>query len=241
MRKNPINAEAPTTAAAHWAHVEWNSPRPTTLANVCSHLPGQWASLPQCRAPDRRPSMPNGVSQWGSIKLSRWHTSTLGAEESGWGGGQMAVCILGRWDSYTGNGPNSSCQLQVEKTGEKGRGGRGKIRKRINRHTPLWKRHWSRSVTSDSDHVDCSPPGSSSHGIFQARILEWVAISFSRRSSWPRGGTQVFCIVGRHFTVWATRKSTHYYTYIRVHTILYIYTHTSIYICVHTILYIYTH
>ena len=36
------------------------------------------------------------------------------------------------------------------------------------------------------DHMDCSQPGSSIHGIFQPRILEWVAISFSRRSSQPR-------------------------------------------------------
>ena len=54
--------------------------------------------------------------------------------------------------------------------------------------------------------MDCSPPGSSVHGIFQARILEWVAISFSRRSSWPRDWTQVSRIVGRHFTIWAIRE-----------------------------------
>ena len=54
------------------------------------------------------------------------------------------------------------------------------------------------------DHMDCSPPGSSVHGIFQARTLEWVAISFSRGSSWPRNRTQVSCIAGRFFTVWAT-------------------------------------
>ena len=43
------------------------------------------------------------------------------------------------------------------------------------------------SVVSDScDPMDCSPPGSSVHGILQARILEWVAISFSRVSSQPR-------------------------------------------------------
>ena len=47
--------------------------------------------------------------------------------------------------------------------------------------------------------------GSSVHGIFQARILEWVAISFSRRSSRSRDQTWVSRIVGRHFTVWATR------------------------------------
>ena len=47
--------------------------------------------------------------------------------------------------------------------------------------------------------MDCSLPGSSIHGIFQARVLEWVAISFSRGSSWPRDWIQVSCIVGRHF------------------------------------------
>ena len=55
--------------------------------------------------------------------------------------------------------------------------------------------------------MDCSLPGSSVHGIFQARILEWVAISFSRGSSWPRDWTRVSHIVGRHFTVWATREA----------------------------------
>ena len=49
-------------------------------------------------------------------------------------------------------------------------------------------------------------PGSSVRGIFQARILEWVAISFSRRSSWPKDWTWVSCIIGRRFTVWATRE-----------------------------------
>ena len=53
--------------------------------------------------------------------------------------------------------------------------------------------------------MNCSLPCSSVHGIFQARILEWVAISFSRRSSRCRDWTWVSCIVGRHFIVWATR------------------------------------
>ena len=61
-----------------------------------------------------------------------------------------------------------------------------------------------RSVVSDScDPMDYSLPGSSVHRIFQARILEWVAISFSRGSSWPRDQTQVSHIVGRCFTLWA--------------------------------------
>ena len=57
------------------------------------------------------------------------------------------------------------------------------------------------------DPMDCSPPGFSIHGIFQARILEWVAISFSRGSSRPRNRTWVSCIAGRCFTLWATREA----------------------------------
>ena len=56
------------------------------------------------------------------------------------------------------------------------------------------------------DPMDCSLPGSSIHGILQARILAWVAISFSRGSSPPRDRTWVSRIVGRRFTVWATRE-----------------------------------
>ena len=44
------------------------------------------------------------------------------------------------------------------------------------------------------DPIDCSPPGFSVHGISQAKILEWVAISFSRGSSWPGDRTRVSCI-----------------------------------------------
>ena len=57
------------------------------------------------------------------------------------------------------------------------------------------------------DPVDCKIPGSAVHGIFQARVLEWVAISFSRGSSQPRDWTQVSRIADRHFTVWATREA----------------------------------
>ena len=69
-----------------------------------------------------------------------------------------------------------------------------------------WTTKWSESEVAQScltlwDTMDCSLPGSSIHGIFQARILEWVAISFSRRSFRPRDWTQVSCIVGRCFTV----------------------------------------
>ena len=51
------------------------------------------------------------------------------------------------------------------------------------------------------DPMGCSLPGSSVHGILQARILEWVAISFSRGSSRPRDRTQVSRIGGRRFNL----------------------------------------
>ena len=55
------------------------------------------------------------------------------------------------------------------------------------------------------DPMDCSLPRSSIHAIFQARVLEWVAISFSRGSSQPRDQTWVSRTVGSRFTIWATR------------------------------------
>ena len=54
------------------------------------------------------------------------------------------------------------------------------------------------------DSMDGNLPGSAVHGIFQARILEWAAISFSRGSSQPRDWTRVSCIADRCFTVLAT-------------------------------------
>ena len=56
------------------------------------------------------------------------------------------------------------------------------------------------------DPRDCSLPGSSVHGILQARILEGVALPSSRRSSWPRDGTCHSCIAGRFFTTEPPQK-----------------------------------
>ena len=56
------------------------------------------------------------------------------------------------------------------------------------------------------DPKDRSPPGTSVHGIIQARALEWVTISSSMGSSQPRYWIQVSCTAGRFFTVWATGK-----------------------------------
>ena len=71
----------------------------------------------------------------------------------------------------------------------------------------------SQSVVSNSLWpMDCGPPGSSVHGILQARILEWVAMPSSRGSSQPRDRTQVSRIEGKFFTVWATREAHEYWS-----------------------------
>ena len=56
------------------------------------------------------------------------------------------------------------------------------------------------------DLVGCSPLGSPVHGILQARILDWVAMSFSKGSSWPRDQTPFSCMAGSLYTIWATGK-----------------------------------
>ena len=65
----------------------------------------------------------------------------------------------------------------------------------------------AQSCPSLYEPVDCSPPGSSVCGIFQARTLEWPAISFSRGPSPPRDRTQASCSGGRFFTIQATREA----------------------------------
>ena len=76
-------------------------------------------------------------------------------------------------------------------------------------HVQMWVLVLSCSVISDclQPHGQSSLPGSSAHGILQARILEWVAIPFSRGSSQSREQTQVSCTVGRFFATWATREA----------------------------------
>ena len=85
-----------------------------------------------------------------------------------------------------------------------------------NHHSTLWKTpHLNNKVKSEievaqwclilCDPMDCSLPGSSLHGILQARVLEWVTVSFSTGSSRPRDRTRVSCIVDRCLTIWATR------------------------------------
>ena len=70
-----------------------------------------------------------------------------------------------------------------------------------------WVSEVAQSCLTLCDPVDCSLPGSSVNGILQARILEWVAISFSRGSSHPRDRTHVSWITGRCFNLWAIREA----------------------------------
>ena len=65
----------------------------------------------------------------------------------------------------------------------------------------------AQSCPSLCDPMDCSRPGSSVHGIFQAGILEWAAISSSRGSSRPTDQTPDSRIAGKVFTVWTAREA----------------------------------
>ena len=76
-------------------------------------------------------------------------------------------------------------------------------------HPVMWKLV-TQSCLTLCNSLDCSPPGSSVHGILQARILERVAIPFFKGSSQPRDWTYVSCIAGRFFTIWAIREVSYY-------------------------------
>ena len=81
----------------------------------------------------------------------------------------------------------------------------GRVWKGLLTHSYVWVLV-AQSCLTLYDSMVYSPPDSSVHGILQARILEWVAIPFSRGSYWPRNQTQVSRIAGGFFTIWATRK-----------------------------------
>ena len=83
----------------------------------------------------------------------------------------------------------------------------GKIQEKGKKHEKMVEVLVIQSCMTLCNPMDCSPQGFSVHGILQARILEWVAIPFSRRSPWPRDQAQVPCIAGRFVIVWATREA----------------------------------
>ena len=84
---------------------------------------------------------------------------------------------------------------------------KGALNNEVNRIAKKKRKVKSLNRVQLCDPMDCSLPGSSVHGIFQARVLEWVAISFSKGSSQPRARTMVSRIVDRRFTIWATREA----------------------------------
>ena len=76
--------------------------------------------------------------------------------------------------------------------------------------------------------MDCSLPGSSVHGILQARILECVAISFSRGSSCPRNQTWVSCLAGRFFTDWARGKPCKLFYLLKSFTLIFLFRYSIV-------------
>ena len=82
--------------------------------------------------------------------------------------------------------------------------------------TFLWMCLVAQSCPTPCALVGCMPPGSSVHGILQARVLEWVAILVTRRSSQPRDWTRFSCITGGFLTIWATRVSTFFFNWSEV-------------------------
>ena len=73
--------------------------------------------------------------------------------------------------------------------------------------TWVWVTQSCLTLCDPKNPMDHSLPGSSVHGILQSRILKWIAIPFSRESSHPRDRTQVCCIAGKFFIIWATREA----------------------------------
>jgi len=78
----------------------------------------------------------------------------------------------------------------------------------------------AQSCPTLSGPVDCGPPGSSVRGISQARMLEWVTVSFPRGPSWPRDGTHVSCIscIGRQILYhWVTWEAQYFMGQYQIH------------------------
>ena len=122
-----------------------------------------------------------------------------------WGNNSICWGQLGRWDAFLNKQyPVWGKRLMIKLSSS------GFL---LWASHPLWfvlgaKWKWSRPVVSDSLRpMACILPVSSIHGIFQAGVLEWVVISFSRGSSRPRDWTWVSLIAGRRFTLWATREA----------------------------------
>ena len=85
--------------------------------------------------------------------------------------------------------------------------------------------------------MGCSPPGSSGHGISQARMLEWIAISFSRGSSWLRDQTCISCIAGEFFTTEPPGKPTTVYLKLKIKVKVKLLSHVWLFVTPWTVAY----
>ena len=155
-----------------------------------------------------------GISRWLSLVAGTWYwlsagvlVLSLATFHDGLGFLWYGGWILNTWKWNLHNG-----DIDIEnRLVDLGRERVGQI-ERITWEHILWKVKkvkvkFSQMCPILCNPMDCSPPGSSVHEIPQARILEWVAILFSRKSSWPRDRTWISCIACRFFTVWATREA----------------------------------
>ena len=132
-----------------------------------------------------------------ALQLSRqgwrvaWTSAIAVGMERSWGGNALRLGHL-HWSHH------QSLSLESSYTGNK---------IIIRDHFHVYCAKSLQSCPTLCDPMDCSPPGSSVHGIFQARILKWVSIPFTKGSSQPRDQTDVSSIAGRFFTAEPPAKS----------------------------------
>ena len=119
---------------------------------------------------------------------------TVEKERSSWYRGSMTAY----WRAVGIRELTTGTDCEVAANGE--RGSEGSWAAGVSLRVPEWVSEVTQSCPTLCKSMDFSPPDSSVHGISQARILKWAAISFSRGSSWPRDQTRVSCITRRFFT-----------------------------------------
>ena len=136
-----------------------------------------------------------------TLACSQWRLAAAGSSASLWSEGLSGMAFSGEegsawWWAY----PQSKHPKRRKQKWH------GLLRPSLRSHSATLLYH--QVLATQSCPSLCNPivsPGSSVRGILQARILEWVAIPFSRGSSQPRNWTLVSCIEGRFFTIWAIR------------------------------------
>ena len=151
-------------------------------------------------------------------KLSKGFPWWLSSKEFACKAGATAdVHSVPGWGRFSGGGHGNPLQYSCLENPMDRRAWRATVHRVAQGQTGLKWQHTHKTYQSESeaaqscptlcDPMDCSPPGSSLHGILQARVLEWGAISFSRGSSQPRDRTRFSRISGGHSNLWATREA----------------------------------